>query len=66
MLMSSLALITGESGWTGRNTGLDGKVKLALFPVDHGGSDREPLGRYFRFEIRADNGRFHVLPISRP
>jgi hypothetical protein len=52
----------GESGLSGRGPGLDAEAKLALFrhfPND----SRRTIRRYLRFEIRADNGRFSILPL---
>jgi hypothetical protein len=48
------ALITDESGRSGRNSGLDGQAEKTTIPNEF----RESLERLSRIEIRADYGRF--------
>jgi len=54
--ISRLALITGESGRSERNSGLDGLTEKTTIPNEF----RESPLRRAGFEIRADNGRFSV------
>jgi hypothetical protein len=55
--ISCLAVIMGETGWTGRNTGWDGKAVIRGFFDVLRGITMAIWGIRPRFEIRADNGR---------
>ncbi len=59
-MISCLVLIKGESGCSGRNSGSDGRGKMAVFPNEFG----EIKGASSGIAIRADNRRFFGSEIS--